>query len=48
MKTVTIRLSDVEAAMLAELQARKKEYKNLQQMIVRILRMIASCWSKSL
>ena len=27
MKTVTIRLSDVEAAMLAELQARKKEYK---------------------
>jgi len=36
-KTITIRLPDVEAAMLAELQARKKEYRNLQQMIARMI-----------
>lgn len=30
MKTITIRLPDVEAAMLAELQKGKKEYRNLE------------------
>ena len=37
MKTITIRLPDVEAAMLAELKVRKKEYRNLQQMIARMI-----------
>ena len=37
MKTITIRLSDVEAAMLLELQAKKKEYKNLRQMLAKMI-----------
>ena len=37
MKTFTICLPDVEAAMLAELKVRKKEYRNLQQMIARMI-----------
>ena len=30
MKSITIRLTDVELAMLVEVQKRNKEYKNLQ------------------
>ena len=37
MKTFTICLPDVEAAMLAEPKVRKKEYRNLQQMIARMI-----------
>jgi hypothetical protein len=33
MKTITIRLPDVETAMLVELQKRNKEFKDLQQMV---------------
>jgi len=35
MKTITIRLSDVEVAMLIELQKRNKAFKDLQKLIER-------------
>ena len=34
MKTITIRLPDVEAAMLVELQKRNKVFKDLQQLLI--------------
>ena len=34
MKTITIRLPDVEAAMLTELQKRNKAFKDLQQLMI--------------
>jgi hypothetical protein len=34
MKTITIRLPDVEAAMLAEVQKRNKAFKDLQQLLI--------------
>ena len=34
MKTITIRLPDVEAAMLVEVQKRNKSFKNLQAMLL--------------
>jgi len=33
-KTITIRLPDVEAAMLVEVQKRNKSFKNLQAMLL--------------
>ena len=34
MKTITIRLRDVEAAMLLEVQKRNKAFKDLQQLFI--------------
>jgi hypothetical protein len=34
MKTITIRLPDVEAAMLVEVQKRNKAFKDLQQLLI--------------
>jgi hypothetical protein len=34
MKTITIRLPDVEAAMLLEVQKRNKSFKDLQQLMI--------------
>lgn len=34
MKTITIRLPDVEAAMLVEVQKRNKSFRDLQSMVV--------------
>ena len=34
MKTITIRLPDVEAAMLTEAQKRNKAFKDLQQLLI--------------
>ena len=34
MKTITIRLPDVEAAMLLEVQKRNKSFKDLQQLLI--------------
>lgn len=34
MKTITIRLSDVEAVMLVEVQKRNKQYKDLQELLI--------------
>ena len=34
MKTITIRLPDVEAAMLLEVQKRNKAYRDLQKLII--------------
>ena len=34
MKIITIRLPDVEAAMLGEVQNRNKEFKDLQQLMI--------------
>jgi hypothetical protein len=34
MKTITIRLPDVEAAMLVEVQKVKKEYRDLQGLLI--------------
>jgi len=34
MKTITIRLSDVEAAMLVEVQKRNKAYRDLQGLLI--------------
>jgi hypothetical protein len=33
MKTITIRLSDVEAAMLVEVQKKKKDYRDLSKLL---------------
>jgi len=34
MKTITLRLPDVEAAMLVEVQKRNKGFKDLQQLLI--------------
>ena len=34
MKTITIRLTDVEAAMLVEVQKRNKAFKDIQQLLI--------------
>ena len=34
MRTITIRLPDVEAAMLVEVQKRNKAFKDLQQLLI--------------
>ena len=38
MKTITIRLPDVEAAMLVEVQKRNKAFKDLQQLLIQQFR----------
>ena len=38
MKTITIRLPDVEAAMLSELQKRSSKYRDIGAMVVDIVR----------
>ena len=38
MKTITIRLPDVEAAMLTEVQKRNKAFKDLQQILLQQIR----------
>ena len=38
MKTIAIRLPDVEAAMLVELQKRNKAFKDLQQLLIQQIR----------
>ena len=38
MKTITIRLPDVEEAMLVELQKKKKVFTDMQAMIVMLIR----------
>ena len=38
MKTITIRLPDVEAAMLTEVQKRNKAFKDLQQLLIQQIR----------
>ena len=38
MKTITIRLPDVEAAMLVEVQKRNKTFNDLQLMLLQIIR----------
>ncbi len=38
MKTITIRLPDVEAAMLAELQKKDKNFRDLQLMVLQKVR----------
>ena len=38
MKTITIRLPDVEAAMLVEVQKQNKAYKDLQGMLLQQIR----------
>ena len=38
MKTITIRLPDVEAAMLVEVQKRNKVFKDLEKLLVGLIR----------
>jgi len=38
MKTITIRLPDVEAAMLVEVQKRNKTFKDLEKLLVGLIR----------
>ena len=38
MKTITIRLPDVEAAMVIEVQKRNKAFKDLQQLLIQQIR----------
>ena len=38
MKTVTIRLPDVDAAMLVEVQKKNKAFKDLQQLLIQQIR----------
>ena len=38
MKTITIRLPDVEAAMLAEVQKRNRDYRNIQAWMLQQIR----------
>ena len=38
MKTITLRLPDVEAAMLIEVQKRNKAFKDLQQLLIQQIR----------
>ena len=38
MKTISIRLPDVEAAMLVEVQKRNKAFKDLQQLLIQQIR----------
>jgi hypothetical protein len=37
MKTITIRLPDVEAAMLVEVQKADKEFRNLEKLLARLI-----------
>jgi len=37
MKTITIRLPDVEAAMLVEVQMRNREFKDLSQLLAKYI-----------
>ena len=39
MKTITIRLPDVEAAMLVEVQKRNKNFRDLQLLVVQQIRL---------
>ena len=38
MKTITIRLPDVEAAMLVEVQKRQPKFKNIEKLLTEIVR----------
>ena len=38
MKTISIRMPDVEAAMLVEVQERNKTFKDLQQLLIQQIR----------
>jgi len=38
MKTITIRLPDVEAAMLVEVQKKNKAFRDLQHLVLQIIR----------
>jgi len=38
MKTITIRLPDVEAAMLGELQKRSRAFRDLEQLMIKKIR----------
>ena len=38
MKTISIRMPDVEAAMLVEVQERNKAFKDLQQLLIQQIR----------
>ena len=38
MKSITIRLPDVEAAMLVEVQKKNKAFKDLQQLLIQQIR----------
>ena len=38
MKTITIRLPDVEAAMLVEVQKRNKAFKNLEAILIKLIK----------
>ncbi len=38
MKSITIRLPDVEAAMLVEMQKKNKAFKDLQQLMIQQIR----------
>ena len=38
MKTITIRLPDVEAAMLVEVRKRNKAFKDLEQLLIQQIR----------
>jgi hypothetical protein len=38
MKTITIRLPDVEAAMLVEVQKRQPKFKNIEKLLSEIVR----------
>lgn len=38
MKTITIRLPDVEAAMLVEVQKRNKDFRDLQAQLIKQIR----------
>ena len=37
-KTVTIRLPDVEAAMLVEMQKRSQKYRNIENLLIKSIR----------
>ena len=39
MKTITIRLPDVEAAMLLEAQKRRKDFRDLQSIVLQKIRL---------
>ena len=47
MKTITIRLPDVEAAMLVEVQKGNKAFKDLQQLLIQHQRgLCCCCWKQ--
>jgi len=39
MKTITIRLTDLEAAMLVEVQKRNKTFRDIQELLRRVIRL---------